>query len=154
MPIENNRSYYLLLLSICLVLLSACSSTSTAVSVRDIDTIPETPMVNERADTPTHPTQAKSMPIYQERAPQALPIVERIFNQADAALQARQWQQAIALAEKGLRIERKEPRFYWVLASAYSQLSNKKQSQNFARQGLRYTSKGSRLARQLSAYLP
>lgn len=150
MLIENNRSYVIGFFMACLVLLSACTSTSTAVNVRDIDTIPPAPVANERVDAPT---QAKSVPIYQEATPQTLPIVERLFQQADAALQARNWQQAIALAEKGLRIERKEPRYYWVLATAYAQLSDKKQSQNFARQGLRYTSKDSRLARQLNAYL-
>lgn len=146
-----NRSYGFIFWSASLVLLSACTSTSTAVSVRDIEAAPTEPTVSYRVDAPT---QAKSTPVYQERASRSLPIVERIFNDADAALAARQWERAIALAERGLRIERKEPRFYWVLATAYEQLSNIKQSQSFAKQGLRYVEKNSALARQLSVYLP
>ena len=151
MTIKNHRGYRLIFLMSSWVLLNACASTSpsTAVVVRDINTAPQIPEVIEKRA----PLESKSTPIYQEQASIALPIVERMVNQAESALQARDWPQAIELAEKGLRIERKEPRFYWVLASAYAQLSNKKQSQNFANQGMRYVKKDSPLARQLQAYL-
>lgn len=138
------------LLAIFMVFLTACVSTSNSVAVRDIEAVESV----ESQQIPIKPKSIKQAPVYQERAPRNLPIVERLFTQADAALQARQWEQAIVFAEKGLRIERKEPRFYWVLAFAYEQLSNKKQSQSFARQGLRYTDKNSSLARRLVSYLP
>ena len=138
----NRLTFSLLLMA--LVWQTACTSTSSVV-VRDIDAVEQ--------KVPTISEPQKQTPVYQERATPTLPIVERLFSQADAALKAAQWQQAIATAEKGLRIERKDPRFYWVLASAYLELADKKQSQDFARQGLRYADKNSPLARQLSDYL-
>jgi len=145
------RSYHALVL-LGLLFLGACTSTSSVVYVRDIDALDQ--QTPDASPSVTVPEQAKSSPIYQERAPRGLPIVTRLLAQADAALQAGQWEQAIALAEKGLGIERKEPRFYVVLAAAYSQLSNPQQSQSFAKQGLRYADKQSVVASQLESYLP
>ena len=144
------------LLTLSVVVLSACVSTSKSVAVRDIDELKTTPpqLQEPTKQEPTKQETTKQAPVYQERTPRVLPIVERLFDQADAALNNSQWEQAIALAEKGLRIERKDPRFYWVLATAYAQLSNKKQSQSFAKQGLRFAPKNSDLARQLSRFLP
>lgn len=58
---------------------------------------------------------------------------------------------AIVLAERGLRIDRKEPAFYEVLALAYDQMGVPQQSRYFAQQGVRYASKGSAVYRSLTA---
>ena len=129
--------------------LTACSSTSTEVNIRNINSAVIEVETNENNNQ-----SAKVLPIYQDAPRKTLPILQALFNQANVALNAQQWQQAITLAEKGLQIERKDPRFYWVLATAYLQLSNKKQSQDFAKQGLRFVSEDDELSQRLAQLLP
>ena len=78
-----------------------------------------------------------------------VPLSSELKQQAEQSLQYRRWQQAILFAERGLRINRKEPFFYWVLSTAYQKLSKMQQSIDFARQGLRYVSGDSGLKSQL-----
>lgn len=71
------------------------------------------------------------------------PLVERLVSKARAQLNEQAYQQAITTAERGLRVERKEPRFYWLLSQAYIGLNNREQATLFAKQGLRYAPKNS-----------
>lgn len=117
-----------------LIALYLVSCTSGPVPVRDTVTVPDS------SDPSLRETPGKTAPV---------PLSSELKQRAEQNLQHRRWEQAILLAERGLRIDRKEPFFYWVLSTAYQQLSKIQQSIDFARQGLRYVSGDSGLKNQL-----
>ena len=82
-----------------------------------------------------------------------LPIKQKLLEQSQGAMKNKKYQSAIAVAERGLRVDRKEPRFYQVLAAAYAAINNNKQSTYFAKQGLRYAKKGSLAYQSLQQWL-
>jgi Tfp pilus assembly protein PilF len=88
---------------------------------------------------------APSMPEQPVRA------VDRLLQDSRSQLAARDWQAAIASAERGLRIDRREAELYLLLAQAYHGLGDLDRSVQFARQGLRHvTSERSAVARALN----
>jgi len=117
-----------------LIVLYLVSCSSGPVPVRDTVTVPNP------SDPSLRETPGKTA---------AVPLSSELKQRAEQNLQHRRWEQAILLAERGLRIDRKEPFFYWVLSTAYQQLSKIQQSIDFARQGLRYVSGDSGLKNQL-----
>ena len=84
---------------------------------------------------------AIAQPVVPDRRLKSIPLIEQLVGQSSQALSDQRYTQAINLAERGLRIDRKEARFYLVLARSYRGLNNNKQSVYFAKQGLRYASK-------------
>lgn len=82
------------------------------------------------------------------------PLKQQLLQNAKQQLADRNAKGAIIFAERGLRIDRKEPRFYEVLAAAYRMLGDKGQSEDFARQGLRYATPGSETYHNLQAWIP
>ncbi len=76
------------------------------------------------------------------------PLLVELYNQALAAQTAGQWQEAIERSERALRINRRQPRFYLLLAESYWQLGKRDLAANFAKQGLRYLSSESKSLRQ------
>lgn len=133
-------------LLIALFILPAC--TSGPVPVRDITTSPNTdvlapttrdqPAVQSNQPLIPAPDKLEIAPSIIEPSPAPVPLNHKLKQQAEQSLQQQHWQQAILFAERGLRINRKEPFFYWVLSAAYQQLSEIQKSIDFARQGLRY----------------
>lgn len=75
--------------------------------------------------------------------------VDRLLQESRSQLAARDWQAAIASAERGLRIDRREAELYLLLAEGYRGLGNADRSVQFARQGLRYAGANSPVARAL-----
>jgi hypothetical protein len=71
------------------------------------------------------------------------PIIDRLAEQALRQYKDNDYKKAINTAERGLRINRKEARFYLTLTKAYRSLNNNKQAIFFAQQGLRYAQKNS-----------
>ena len=133
-----------------LVIVAAC--TSGPVPVRDI-TSQSSEQLAVQSGQPSIP--ASSAP---EIAPsivqpdlEPVPLNDTLKQHAEQSLQQQRWQQAILFAERGLRVNRKEPFFYWVLSTAYQQLSEIQKSIDFARQGLRYIADDKRLERQLTS---
>ena len=133
-----------------LVIVAAC--TSGPVPVRDI-TSQSSEQLAVQSGQPSIP--ASSAP---EIAPsivqpdlEPVPLNDTLKQQAEQSLQQQRWQQAILFAERGLRVNRKEPFFYWVLSTAYQQLSEIQKSIDFARQGLRYITDDKGLERQLTS---
>lgn len=70
------------------------------------------------------------------------PAVDGLIEQAGLAYQTGDYQGAIASAERGLRIDRREPALYLLLARSYLELAQPRQADEFARQGLRFTTPG------------
>lgn len=92
-----------------------------------------------RAPTPLPPLEDRAPPPVTAPQPRsAIPVVDRLLEQANDYYAKRQYEQAIATAERGLRIDRRVPEFYLVLARAYRSLDNPAQARQFAQQGLRY----------------
>lgn len=75
--------------------------------------------------------------------------VQSLTNQARAQYLAHDYQGAIATAERGLRIDRRSPDLYLVLAQSYVQLAMPQRAEQFAQQGLRYSQAGSQVAEAL-----
>lgn len=72
-----------------------------------------------------------------------------LVSQARAQYQAKNYQAAIATAERALRIDRRSPEVYLVLAQSYVQLANTQLALQFAQQGVRYSQAGTDLAKTL-----
>ena len=128
-----------LCLVIFLMLLSACTTTATGpVSIRDVRPA-ITPEVKH--DDVVKPPSVQ--PVAPTKAVISSPLKQKLIKQSQQQLSNQNFSSAIALAERGLRVDRKEPRFYLVLSSAYYRSGNKSQSAYFAQQGLRYARKDS-----------
>lgn len=72
-----------------------------------------------------------------------------LVSQAQAAYKAGNYQTAISTAERGLRIDRRAPALYLVMAQSYLALNQPTQAAQFANQGLRFSQSGSAEARAL-----
>jgi len=85
-------------------------------------------------------TPDASAEIPAEPAPQPRALTEQFYAAAAEAQQNEDWQGAIEQAERGLRVDRRQPGLYLILAQSYWQLGQESLATNFARQGLRYLS--------------
>lgn len=75
-------------------------------------------------------------------------VGQQFLTAAQAAQQAEDWPTAIEQAELGLRIDRRQPQLYLVLAQSYWQMGKAAMASQFARQGLRYLAGGSEVLQQ------
>lgn len=126
---------YLGLLSVCL--LTACAN-HTIVEPDQQDRSQENTVITE--GEPQRPI-APAQPAIAQQPPQPTPIsiaAESLAQLARSQYQARQYQSAIATAERGLRIDRRASSLYLVLAQSYMQLGLPNKANNFVQQGLRY----------------
>ncbi len=64
-------------------------------------------------------------------------ILQDIQQQAETHLRHQRWASSIALAEQGLRIDRRQPAFYLILSESYLALGDITQAQRFADQASR-----------------
>lgn len=87
-------------------------------------------------DSEPEPPASRSQP----STPEAPPVqaLSQMLQDSRAQLDARNWQAAIVSAERGLRINRREPELYLLLAKSYWGLAKLDRARQFARQGLRY----------------
>jgi hypothetical protein len=142
------RSVWLLMIGA----LSACSTNTGPVVIRESGSVSHAPVTSPEAApsivSPVAPVQRKTEPTLVDS-----PLKSKLLIQSEQRLQDDEPKAAIVLAERGLRIDRKEPKFYEVLASAYAALANKAQSMYFAKQGLRYASAGSDVYRSLEQFI-
>jgi len=72
-----------------------------------------------------------------------------LVAQARAQYQAKNYQGAIAIAERALRIDRRSPEVYLILAQSYVHLANTQLALQFVQQGIRYAQTGTDLAQTL-----
>lgn len=99
----------------------------------------------------TRPIEVEDMPPAEIPAEEVEPDVVEVPQSSDLALNqlltearrhlaAENWEAASASAERGLRINRREPELYLVLARAYIGMADPRRALEFVRQGLRYAS--------------
>lgn len=116
---------------------------------------PSAPPVEERPTvvTPTEPAVVQPAPTAVPKPAPAVvapnPAVQGLARQARSQYQARDYQGAIATAERGLRIERRAADLYLVLAQSYAQLALPEKAKMFVQQGLRFAPQGSETAASL-----
>jgi Flp pilus assembly protein TadD len=134
------------------LILTGCVSTSGPVTIRDssvnsstnssttVSTAPETQQQNDNLILKSEQKEsvALAQPVSPNQRQTSIPLLDKLVEQANSAFNQQNYQQSINVAERGLRINRKDPRFYLALSKAYKALANKAQSVHFARQGLRY----------------
>jgi hypothetical protein len=134
--------FIILLLS---MVLASCSSTTGPVIIRDSTNVGGA-LANsgiENNDKAKDEKIALVNPVKPDVKTKTVPIIEKLVQQSSQEYQASNYNQSINIAERGLRIDRKEPRFYLALTKAYKGLKNTQQSIFFAKQGLRYAEKNS-----------
>ncbi|MFT7223213.1 MAG: hypothetical protein ACI82Z_000746 [Cellvibrionaceae bacterium] len=148
MTIQRFKSA-VILSAIALGLLSACSSTMGPVSVSDREILP----VQTQGPSRDSLVIAKVLPVVPDKEGKTLPLVEKLIDQANSALGGQQLNRAIEIAERGLRVDRKEDRLYLVLAQAYGLQNNLRQARHFAQQGLRYAEPNSDVYQKLKSWI-
>ena len=109
-------------LAIFLVLLVGCSSQMEAPDIEAADTA-----VSESASPAAE-------------SPQRSEALSRLITRANEAYQAGDYQTAVDVAERGLRMDRYAPELYLLLAQGSYGLGLREQAVSFARLGLRYVS--------------
>lgn len=92
--------------------------------------------------------QPPSAPKVQVPPPTSNAVVS-LITQARAQYQAKNYQATIAIAERGLRIDRRAPELYLLLAQSYLQLANTPLAKQFVQQGIRYAQTGTDVAQSL-----
>lgn len=131
------------------VLLAGCA----APVVRDLPPVEESgrPTEGYPADLPPplEETPEEQTPPTTQQPPAVNPAVISLGNQARVQYNARNYQGAIATAERGLRIDRRASELYLVLAQSYLQLAMPQQAEQFVQQGLRFAQSGSSVAQSL-----
>lgn len=102
------------------------------------------PIPDDGGDAPPLPPRMEERIGEKEPAVEVAPRTDLALNQllaeARRNLAAANWQAATVNAERGLRIDRREPELYLVLAKAYVGLAEPQRALEFVRQGLRYAS--------------
>ncbi len=68
-------------------------------------------------------------------------ILQELQSQAEIHLRDQRWESSIALAEQGLRIDRRQSAFYLILSESYLALGDLTQAQRFADQASRLCAK-------------
>lgn len=88
-----------------------------------------------------------------QKAPDLNGVVAQLQRQGEGYLNSQQWYQAISVAERGLRIDRRHSGFYRVLSYAYDGLGDTAQAQRFARQASRLCGEDCAAERRLMTHL-
>ncbi|GAB1258819.1 hypothetical protein NBRC116494_33210 [Aurantivibrio plasticivorans] len=78
---------------------------------------------------------------------------DQMLVQAQQALSGGDSQSAIAFAERGLRIDRRNSELYMVLAKAYTNMDDLNRAAQFAEQAVRFASPGSDVEQASRDYL-
>jgi tetratricopeptide (TPR) repeat protein len=111
------------------------------------------PVAVPEVNVPVKPVE----PVIPEAVPQTrahIPVASSnatasLVSQARAQYQAKNYQGAIAIAERALRIDRRAPDVYLILAQSYMQLANTQAALQFVQQGIRFAQAGTDLAQTL-----
>lgn len=133
-------------LVIWLVMLAGCQSNPQTVNAEVSEVSGPQPSGSTSADaqlnaepvnrTPSEPKATPSRP-EADSAPGVDAAVASIQARAQGYLVEHRWQESIAAAEQGLRVDRRHAPFYEVLAESYRSLGDVSQAQRFAEQAVR-----------------
>lgn len=118
--------------------LSTACATHTSIQpvIPEAEAVPEDVTMQPESS----PVDSPVMPAVIKPAPAPVNIAtDSLTSLARAQYQAKQYQSAIATAERGLRIDRRAAALYLLLAQSYVQLDMPQKAINFVQQGLRYT---------------
>lgn len=110
------------------------------------------PVVKPEVKTPEKPPVPVTPPAVMPQTKAVAPVgnaVASLITQARAQYAAKNYQAAVATAERGLRIDRRSAELYLVLAQSYVQLANTQLAKQFVQQGIRYSQAGSEVAQTL-----
>ena len=146
------RNFLTLVLCFILFQLTGCATHSTTQHTGAVieDTHPA-PAPEVKAPEPI--PEPVPVPVPQAKPPAPAPsivAVTSLVTQARAQYAAKNYQAAIATAERGLRIDRRSPELYLILAQSYVQLANTQLAQQFVQQGIRYAQAGTEVAQSLA----
>ncbi len=114
-----------------LLLLAACSRQQTVS--------PERVVEPRRIVIPASPPDSPSLKA----------SVSTLLKRIEASYSRGQWSLAIAEAERGLRMARRQPELYFWLARSHWRLGHGEDARHFIRLGLRYTEDDSAVERRL-----
>lgn len=142
----------LLCLLVSVGLLSACQSSApvTSVPVEERGGVVQPPGGNyPESTTPDASGQYPGgnpapydRPLPEPSRPEEPPSMDAAIDAIEADAQGfmaqREWKKSIETAEHGLRLDRRNARFYQILGESYRQLGDIPQAQRFARQAQRY----------------
>lgn len=84
------------------------------------------------------PPDAQSIPPKQDNR-----VLESLVDKSRQLQRQQRWYDAIGFAERGLRIDRREPKLYLIISESYQALGQLLRSRQFAEIGLRYSEPGS-----------
>ncbi len=155
----NKKIKILLLLSMLIQLVGCATHMQTQGSVPPIEN--SEPVIAqpgerqpEKSVDPALPSVPRSQPQSQTQNPVQGSLANRtavtsLVTQARAQYNAKNYHAAIATAERALRIDRRSPEVYLILAQSYVQLANTQLALQFVQQGIRYAQTGTELARTL-----
>lgn len=141
--------------SLCFVVtqLVGCASHESTQSAPPVieKSEPVAPPVVKQPEKPVEPiAPPQAVPQTQAPVPTASSnATASLVSQARAQYQAKNYQGAVATAERALRIDRRSPEVYLILAQSYIQLANKQLAMQFVQQGIRYSQTGTELAQAL-----
>lgn len=120
-------------------LLTACATYES--TIEPVTQEPKVPPVSESTPVPRDTSQnvetRSTLPTAKPAAAVSI-ATDSLTGVARAQYSAKQYQSAIATAERGLRIDRRAAPLYLVLAQSYMQLQMPEKAMNFVQQGLRY----------------
>lgn len=111
-----------------------------------------TPVEKTEVKPPEKPPAPVTPPAATPQTRAVAPVgnaVVSLASQARAQYAAKNYQGAVATAERGLRIDRRAPELYLILAQSYVQLANTQLAQQFIQQGIRYSQAGTDVAQSL-----
>lgn len=132
------------------VLMSGCSSVDYTTSEPQYRPGPRYPAPTRPSvstpevirDTPKVHTPEVATPAPEPTVARAADAIDSLAVTAAQDYQRGDYQTAIATAERGLRINRRSPDLYLVMAQSYLKLNQPARARSFIEQGLRYASPG------------
>lgn len=121
----------------CVIIIAACNSTGP-VAIRES-------IINDLSTKESQEKFHVTYPVIPESNDSDKALLNSLYKQALSSLETHQITLAIAQAEQGLRLNRADPRFYWLLAKAYSNQHDYDQAIKFVELGIRYSKENSKI---------
>lgn len=141
-----NKLYFRFVIVIGAMIMVGCVNPPQSPEPGAVITTPPAPPPAP-AENPVLPAPAPE--VVTPPAPTTNPAVDSLVKQARTQYLLRDYLNAIATAERGLRIDRRAADLYLVLAQSYLQLALPQKASMFVQQGLRYAPQGSEAAEGL-----